>query len=73
MAWIPMSLFQWELRSSKRAETANWRKLSRERNKSQGGLRADSAGDQTHGYEVDLVGARQKSLILALVKSFLGS
>lgn len=28
---------------------------------------------QTHGYEVDLVGARKNSLVLASVKSFLGS
>ena len=28
---------------------------------------------QTHGYEVDLVGAKQDSLVLASVKSFFGS
>lgn len=28
---------------------------------------------QTHGYEVDLVGARADRLVLATVKSFLGS
>jgi hypothetical protein len=28
---------------------------------------------QTHGYEVDLVGARQQTLVLASVKSFFGS
>jgi hypothetical protein len=28
---------------------------------------------QTHGYEVDLVGARADALVLATVKSFLGS
>ena len=30
-------------------------------------------GPQTHGYEVDIVGARHSSLILGSVKSFLGS
>jgi hypothetical protein len=29
--------------------------------------------EQTHGYEVDLVGARKDQLVLATVKSFLGS
>ena len=30
-------------------------------------------GPQTHGYEVDIVGARHNSLILGFVRSFLGS
>lgn len=32
-----------------------------------------TSGNQTHGYEVDLVGARQDRLILASVKSYFGS
>lgn len=35
--------------------------------------RADRDEFQTHGYEVDLVGARMDALVLASVKSFLGS
>ena len=35
--------------------------------------RADHAEVQTHGYEVDLVGARADRLVLASVKSYLGS
>jgi hypothetical protein len=35
--------------------------------------RADHEEVQTHGYEVDLVGARADHLVLATVKSFLGS
>lgn len=35
--------------------------------------RADRDEFQTHGYEVDLVGARSDALVLASVKSFLGS
>ncbi len=35
--------------------------------------RKDRAEFQTHGYEVDLVGARSDRLVLATVKSFLGS
>ncbi len=35
--------------------------------------RADHQEVQTHGYEVDLVGARADRLILATVKSYLGS
>ncbi len=32
-----------------------------------------TSGNQTHGYEIDLVGARQNKLVLASVKSFFGS
>jgi hypothetical protein len=35
--------------------------------------RQTTSGLQTHGYEVDLVGARQNLLVLASVKSFFGS
>ena len=35
--------------------------------------RADRVEIQTHGYEVDLVGARANRLVLATVKSYLGS
>ncbi len=35
--------------------------------------KADHIEVQTHGYEIDLVGARADSLVLATVKSFLGS
>jgi len=35
--------------------------------------KAERAEFQTHGYEVDLVGARADSLVLATVKSFFGS
>jgi hypothetical protein len=35
--------------------------------------RADHVEVQTHGYEVDLVGARADRLVLASVKSYLGS
>lgn len=36
-------------------------------------VRKDRIEEQTHGYEVDLVGARQDKLVLATVKSFFGS
>jgi hypothetical protein len=35
--------------------------------------RQTSSGLQTHGYEVDLVGARADRLVLASVKSYFGS
>jgi len=35
--------------------------------------RQTSSGYQTHGYEVDLLGARRDHLVLASVKSFFGS
>jgi hypothetical protein len=35
--------------------------------------RQTTSGLQTHGYEVDLVGARQDRLVLASVKSYFGS
>lgn len=35
--------------------------------------KAAYAEEQTHGYEVDLVGARRDRLVLATVKSFFGS
>ena len=35
--------------------------------------RRDHAEEQTHGYEVDLVGACAERLVLASVKSYLGS
>jgi hypothetical protein len=34
--------------------------------------RQTTSGLQTHGYEVDLVGARQDLLVLASVKSYFG-
>lgn len=36
-------------------------------------LVSTTSGKQTHGYEVDLVGARQDRLVLASVKSYFGS
>jgi len=36
-------------------------------------VKKDRKEEQTHGYEVDLVGARQDMLVLATIKSFFGS